>query len=196
MSGFRSTHTSITDNSLKVRNLITRDGLWNEYVVRNSFIPIEAESILNIPLNRRGCTVKRIWLGNSKGIYTVNAGYFLKAKGFHPPQFHSAHSLQGWWKLLWKLCIPPKVRIFLWRATSNFIHTASNLLSKQVTSSGYCPLCHYFEASISHCLIFCNMVRPIWKKSIFWQYLCKMKFTSFIDCALLIANELSKEKLE
>lgn len=117
IAGFRSNHSAISNHSTKVDTLINTNGMWNESLIRFLFIPVEAESIMDITLNRRGCSDSRIWTGSTNGIYSVKASYFLEAKGFDPPQFQSSHSLQAWWKLLWKLCIPPKVKVFMWRAS-------------------------------------------------------------------------------
>lgn len=124
--------------------------------------------------------------GRLNGTYSVKAGYFLESKGFDPPQFQSSHSLQGWWKLLWKLCFPPKVKVFLWRASKNFIPTALNLFLKHASISGTCPLCKYNAGTASRCLLlFCKFVRPIWKHSIFWLYLSKLTHGSFIDLCVV-----------
>ncbi|XP_073126529.1 uncharacterized mitochondrial protein AtMg00310-like [Henckelia pumila] len=52
-----------------VDSLISPMGNWNEEAVNQKISLFEAESILNISLNRRGCPDLRYWKGNSNGIY-------------------------------------------------------------------------------------------------------------------------------
>lgn len=37
---------------------------------------------------------------------------------------------EKWWDELWKLKLPPKMRVFLWRAGKGWLPTAENLVNR------------------------------------------------------------------
>lgn len=68
--------------------------------------------------------------------------------------------------------------------------------SKHFPTNGICLLCKFNVATTSHCLMFCHEVRHVWKKSMFWNHLGKMKSTTFIFCGLVLTKLLKQEELE
>lgn len=196
ITGFRSKMCFNQNNTTKVESLITRSGEWDEDAVRQSFPIFEAEAILDIHLNNQGWKDIRFWPGSMKGIYTVKSGYALEMNFTLPPQFQSSHPNMDWWKLIWKLSLPPKLRIFIWRASKDLIPTDANLLSRYVPTTGLCPLCKSGIASTSHCLIFCPLVKNLWKNTVFWNHLKRMHYAKFLDCLLLLVKVLKVVELE
>lgn len=54
----------------------------------------------------------RIWFPEKHGLYTVNSAYNL----FMNKLFESDHlRVSGDWSLIWKLKVPPRVKLLLWR---------------------------------------------------------------------------------
>lgn len=95
---------------------------------------------------------------NDKGHYTVKSGYHLERNSFSTLPHQSNFPWQKWWNLVWKLNIPPKIRIFFWRDSWDFIPTASNLRMKHVPTDVFCYLCRFDQATTCHCLFFCPKV--------------------------------------
>ncbi|KAF2311045.1 hypothetical protein GH714_019280 [Hevea brasiliensis] len=56
------------------------------------------------------------------------------------------------WKYLWNLCLPPKVRHFLYRACNNQLPVASKLHRKGVDISSLCASYNIHEETITHAL--------------------------------------------
>lgn len=139
---------------------------WNESLVRETCLPYIAQNILNIPLSNTEMGSIIFWVYDLKGQFSVKSGY-LCGIGFHdPPDNQSSSSMmQRWWRTFWKLAIPPKVRLFWWRAFHNIIPTGINLCKNHVPSSPWCPLCLKFEDTTSHALLFCPEVREFWKNN-------------------------------
>lgn len=94
--------------NLKVANLITDGGVWNEELVRSIFLPYEAEAILDILLNRRSFKDIRIWKRTENRKYSVKSGYHMEINSWAAPPFQSCHPIQNWWKLIWSLISLPK----------------------------------------------------------------------------------------
>lgn len=120
---FKSSLPPTTNDNLKVANFISSTGSWNEHLVRHVFPSHQAEAILDIPLHRDGLTDSRFWVRSKNGKYIVREGYCLtnNSRASHPCK--SMQSDFFWWKILWQLRLPSKIKIFLWKASKNFIPT-------------------------------------------------------------------------
>ena len=66
------------------------------------------------------------------------------------------------WNYLWALIVPPKVKIFLWRACTECIPTGSTLMSKHVEIPEFCPLCNASIETPLHILVNCPVARGCW----------------------------------
>ncbi|XP_019165743.1 PREDICTED: uncharacterized protein LOC109161709 [Ipomoea nil] len=69
------------------------------------------------------------------------------------------------WNTLWKLKIPPKWRMFLWRAISNIFLTTNNLLIKRVDVDLMCAMCGLINEDVMHSLVLCDYAKSIWSQS-------------------------------
>lgn len=66
------------------------------------------------------------------------------------------------WKNLWKLNIPPKIRIFGWRVCKNLLPTGMNLKRRDMNIDGSCPFRHRAGETMLHCFRDCIFVRKFW----------------------------------
>ncbi|KAK3205252.1 hypothetical protein Dsin_019298 [Dipteronia sinensis] len=83
--------------------------------------------------------------------------------GHLQPRFVSNPSMMcKWWNSLWKLNIPPKVRIFIWRACLNTIPSLENLWKRKITDVPRCNRCDSLAESASHAIFGCKEARKIW----------------------------------
>lgn len=190
--------SKITPNlSIMVSDLISPLNSWDEKLVCSHFPSYEVDSILDISLGRNSGEDIRYWKWGPKGHYSVKSGYLVEIGYFDPPPSSSSAAAKTSWRtLIWSLRIPPKVRIFLWRAFNDFIPTELNLLRHHVPTSGNCILCGAFMASSSHCLIFCHRIRKLWKSTPLWIFLKHQQHLSLLDCGIMLAHTVSKNFLE
>ena len=70
---------------------------------------------------------KLIWSLEKHGFYTVKSGYWLATKLSLEACASPSFSEPSWWSILWKLNLPPKVKLFAWRLASNWLPTMINL---------------------------------------------------------------------
>ena len=64
-----------------VSSLIERDiGTWKSKVVRNNFVPHEANVILGIPLSSGPLSDSIVWTATSNGIFFVKSAYHVAKK--------------------------------------------------------------------------------------------------------------------
>ncbi|XP_075475824.1 uncharacterized protein LOC142513002 [Primulina tabacum] len=69
-----------------------------------------AEDVLAIPLANNASEDSRFWLYDPKGNYTVRNGYKLEVGFFDTPSHTSNTHAKSWWKFIWSLSVPPKVK--------------------------------------------------------------------------------------
>lgn len=65
------------------------------------------------------------------------------------------------WKKLWMMNIPPKAKMFLWRAIWDIIPHSGNLHKKGILETPKCPRCGNYESSL-HVFRDCSWVRKFW----------------------------------
>ncbi|KAK3221525.1 hypothetical protein Dsin_008550 [Dipteronia sinensis] len=86
-------------------------------------------AIISIPIGSNGRMDSLIWHYDVSGVFTVKSGYHL-ARNLLPQAGHSnsgSNPCNDWWKALWQLNLPLKIKIFIWKACYNWIPTMSNL---------------------------------------------------------------------
>ncbi|RLM58085.1 Alanyl-tRNA synthetase [Panicum miliaceum] len=94
--------------------------MWTEHLIRNSFIRLDAEEFLKIKPGNRLHEDVLAWAFERGGQYSVRSAYiFLKEEqqlklASKSSEGASSSSCGVWWKVLWKMKIPPKIRIFWW----------------------------------------------------------------------------------
>jgi len=51
------------------------------------------------------------------------------------------HPNENWWKHLWKMEIPPKLKHFSWRACNNLMAVGCILKRRHIKDADECPIC-------------------------------------------------------
>ncbi|KAI9180260.1 hypothetical protein LWI28_002923 [Acer negundo] len=70
------------------------------------------------------------------------------------------NTITAFWKALWKLSIPVKIKLFMWRACNNFLPTNLCLANRKVPVNPICPLCKCSEELTLHALRACRILKP------------------------------------
>ena len=105
---------------VKVAQLIDSEtGRWKAKLIKETFLPHEADSILSIPLSPRLPKDSRVWAWSKNGLFTMRSAYgvSLKLLKTSTPRtsgdsFDKAKAAQ-FWKVLWKINCPNKIKHFL-----------------------------------------------------------------------------------
>ena len=77
-------------------------------------------------------------------------------------------SMKAFWRRLWKMKVPNKIKIFLWHACSEALPTRCNLLWRKVLDDPTCPRCGIESESTLHALWECSQLRSVWDKVFGW----------------------------
>ncbi|KAM6570590.1 hypothetical protein CsatB_018575 [Cannabis sativa] len=103
------------------------------------------------------------WSLKLSGLYSVKSAYKLlqQLNG----EFRLDTSTEDmFWKKLWQLKTPPKMKNLLWRAEKRCIPTMTQLQSKRVNVNPICPVCTMAPETIEHSLLSCPVVAAVWDR--------------------------------
>lgn len=110
--------------------LLTASGAWNEELIWNCFISVDADAILKIPVTTRMTDIWS-WEPEKHGIYSVKSAYKLLYNVKQEQNMaEQGTSSDDSWKRIWKLDVPPKVKVFWWRVIHEFL-PAKHVLHKR-----------------------------------------------------------------
>ncbi|KAG8472912.1 hypothetical protein CXB51_034795 [Gossypium anomalum] len=92
----------------------------------------------------------RTWLHNPHSVYLSKSAYsWLSLKKID----YGPHKL--FWRVIWKLKILPKIKVFSWRIDHNILPTYANIARVHHNFSTICPRCKNNEESLIHALKEC-----------------------------------------
>ncbi|XP_019197377.1 PREDICTED: uncharacterized protein LOC109191248 [Ipomoea nil] len=132
---------------------------WDLSILTDLFHPSDVANILKIPVSP-DYDDTWYWPGDPRGVYSVKGGYRLIVGNYG-----NENGTFTKWLTLWKLKIPPKWRMFLWRAICDILPTTSNLLIKRVEVNPYCAMCGSSQEDTMHALVLCEFAKNIWDRS-------------------------------
>ncbi|CAA0832090.1 Ribonuclease H-like superfamily protein [Striga hermonthica] len=108
------------------RDIITKGSAWKigdgrsvdifqdiwlpENLIVNVFPPFIAEEILKINIPNSPDKDDLYWCSDGKGNYSIKEGYKVEMGFFDPPANQSDNRIRKWWKFLWALNIPLKLK--------------------------------------------------------------------------------------
>ncbi|KAA3474146.1 reverse transcriptase [Gossypium australe] len=173
---------------------------WKDDVIRKLVDLDQARRILSIPLARPDVEDVLVWRYDNTGIYTVKSGYRVLIAS--RPQLTSNNmeddgKYKNFYKQLWELQIPSKIKIHLWRLIRNYVPHLCNLKKRRLTLEVVCPLCKAAPEDSDHLLWSCEryvhelktscmpVYTPFSTKVVFWRPppvdIIKLKFDASFD---------------
>nr|POF24975.1 hypothetical protein CFP56_52090 [Quercus suber] len=110
--------------------LIDRNsGTWKKEDIKQLFLPREADAIISIPLSLRMPTDWLVWSKTPSGNFSSRSAYRLLASNASTTNPSSSNPIpqRFFWRGIWSLRVPHKVKHFTWRACNNSLPTMDNL---------------------------------------------------------------------
>ena len=87
---------------------------------------------------------KLVWKHTQNGVFSVKSGYQVEiheaVSNFSSPSTSYSVAL-GFWKLIWHLDCPPKIRRFWWKACCNALASGENLYVRKCAVNPLCKIC-------------------------------------------------------
>ncbi|KAK9029784.1 hypothetical protein V6N11_026886 [Hibiscus sabdariffa] len=96
-------------------------------------------------------------VGPPQSIFELKSAYLRLAGSHWPPR-------QSIWKLIWRLAVPQRVRLFLWLAFQQRLMTNATRYCRNLATSPTCPLCRSMPETVLHTLRDCAEVRHLWSQ--------------------------------
>jgi hypothetical protein len=151
-----------------VSELLDEQGMWKTELVRHIFYPIDADVILGIKPARQFDDILA-WQLEKSGIFSVKSAYRLAFNQSPIQCYFAATSARPegddeCWQKIWKANVPPKVRMFAWKAASNALATEENKRARGIKVTGMCLICGSEKEDSRHALFSCGHARQLWAK--------------------------------
>lgn len=147
---------------------------WKWDVIEEHFWLVDRNRIAEVPFGSCSQPNRWIWNFSSNGLFSVKTCYhMILSNGFDSSSstgvanYSGSHLSQQVWKHLWKLKLPPKILVFLWRALKDALPTGLNLFRTGILNSPFCFRCHSAVESVGHALFGCGHLSIIWCNSPF-----------------------------
>ncbi|TXG66305.1 hypothetical protein EZV62_007580 [Acer yangbiense] len=150
-NSFKIQSTSIFGSDATIRSVITPSNCWDIPRIRSVFSLEEVEAILSILLSAYQLGDSLLWYFEKYGVYSIRSGYKL-GKSIKSREVSSGSAMVAWWKSVWCIKVPLKVKIFLLKACKGWLPTLINLESRGVSTGGLCPICCKLPESTVHAL--------------------------------------------
>ena len=154
-----------TEPNTRVNSLINAEtGEWKYSEVQRLFLPHEAATNCGIPLSTRLPQDRIIWGLTPSGTFTTKSAYKLLVS-------HASTNLAGtsslaqqnkFWKDLWQLRVPTKIKHFAWRACNRSLPTMVNLQRRHITALDTCEECKTQPEDELHALWSCSKLVEVW----------------------------------
>lgn len=100
------------------------------------------------------------WVRTTHGQYNAKSSYYL----WHERNIRATEVTQsnGWGKI-WKLSLPHKIKVFLWRVCGNTIPVRIRLHNRGVNVPTVCPICDKDIEHLIHIFFECDFARSCWR---------------------------------
>ena len=145
----------------KVSELIDQDNaVWKTDVVQQMFLPHEASEILGIPLSEMLPPDQIIWACTPPGMFTTSSAYKLIISCDSSSSAGSSNpkAQRQFWKGIWHLRTPNKIKHFIWKARNNALPTMANLYHRHIVTTEICEGCQDRTEDTLHALWFCQEI--------------------------------------
>jgi hypothetical protein len=121
---------------------------------------IEVAKVLKIKPSDRLERDVLAWAHERHGQYSVKSAYrLLKIEQTEMADSREAlgSSASAHWSTLWKLEVPPKVRVFWWRVLHNSLPSKSEIKWRHIAKESHCEMCVHQEETLFHVFFDCPL---------------------------------------
>ncbi|XP_017635845.1 uncharacterized protein LOC108477876 [Gossypium arboreum] len=106
-----------------------------------------------------------VWRHDTTREYSIKSGYrALLTEKSQCSKYKSAviDNNKNFYKLLWELQLPSKLKIYMWRLINDYVPHFTNLLKRRLCVDNACPLCKESPEDSDHLLWYCDIIRQLW----------------------------------
>ncbi|KAK3219546.1 hypothetical protein Dsin_013516 [Dipteronia sinensis] len=166
---------------------------WDVPRIKHHFTKDEASIILSIPLGSNRYKDTLMWHFEDCGNYSVRSGCKIGRDLTRISSSSNISAINSWWKTFWKIQIPLKIKIFIWKAWHNWIPTRVNLAKRGIKLDRKCQRCFSEDEFTFHALWNCRKPNYVRRD---WAELHRGSTGSFTNLGDFIYNNYMKLSLE
>jgi ribonuclease HI len=142
-------------------------GQWDEDIIRQNLLQVDAEQILRIPLSTQLTEDFVAWQYTKASTFSVRSAYHIEWNhqfGSKVTRSDGQGSMEPnpVWEKLWKLLVPSKVNFFLWKALHGTLPGRAILADRHIKVHPQCPVCQLGPEDIGHLLFSCERANAVW----------------------------------
>ncbi|KAK2640695.1 hypothetical protein Ddye_028490 [Dipteronia dyeriana] len=156
----------------------------------------DADLILSLPCSSSNVADSFMWHSDKLGTFSVKSAYHLGCNLASNSSSSGLNLLNSWWKFLWRLKVPFKVKLLVWRACHNWIASNVNLAMCGMKVNCFCPLCSTKLESISHALWFCPTLKKVRTMCSFFRNFKVTEGMRFMEFMIICMNQLFPAGME
>ncbi|XP_017624629.1 uncharacterized protein LOC108468247 [Gossypium arboreum] len=113
---------------------------WKTKLLVNTFHTEIVKKIMQILLPRAVHDYFQVWGGEPSGNFSVRSAYKLLQRATLVPSNNNLQAeIKTFYRKLWNLHVPSKLKIIVWKISWNYIPTLANLKIKRVAVETQCP---------------------------------------------------------
>lgn len=132
---------------------------WNTTLVRDRFLEIDANAILQVLIPQRDVIDKVVWTVSNNGVYNSKSGYhYWYSLNYGTDDVPQSKG----WSRVWHLMIPHKVKVFIWRFCRNVVPVRRRLSMRGVRLPIICPMCLADVEHMTHLFCGCSFAVDCW----------------------------------
>lgn len=179
-----------------VESLKMEDDWWNKCLVRDSFLWNEVSLILSIPCFYRLLPGKLLWHSDKLGCYFIKSGYYLAMSLSSNPSSFFLGVTESWWKYLWRIKVPSKIKLLIKRACHDWVPSATNMSRRGIDIIPSCPVCKRPFETTTYALWNCPDLKGIRNQCGLLRGVVVGEGTSFLDFMIFCMSCLLPTDLE
>lgn len=142
---------------------------WDATLLDKYLWPVDRGRVLNVVVGSTSSVDKLIWHYTVNGVFSVRSCYHLimgmelsTTQGAGPS--NSINGTDGKaWRELWQLRIPPKVRMFVWRARRGILPAQAKLYRRKLSLTPFWPRCSSTPETFQHAILECRGLLYLWQ---------------------------------
>lgn len=97
--------------------------------------------------------------------------------------------IKKFWKSIWRLKVPNKVKVFLWRVFSSALPTKAGLHKRKIVDDNLCDQCLAEVEDEVHAIWSCDCIRAVWEAPFAAARTKNPRMNSMCDLVSFIAEE-------
>ncbi|KAA3477623.1 reverse transcriptase [Gossypium australe] len=157
----------------KVADLIDESSRrWKSELIESTFPEYVAEKISRIPLAVESHDDRLAWRGEPSGEFTICSAYkLLQSIEMDPRAYAVQTDYKKFYKKLWLLNLPTKIKITTWKISWNYLPTRINMQYKKLSNNVICPRCGQGAETMNHLFRECPVSRSVLEELLFSEFL-------------------------